>query len=509
MLRVKVIFSICLLAVFAVAPVAAQQPLASPLLAGFVPVVPEQGMEINGVQNGGNWEPYCDAFGDGTLAAASIREELPGNTPGTEAGFIFMADPNNQVQIVDGFYTETNFPNDPWNSNNDVARASGNPARIGCDRTPGGTSYMFANEATPWAFGALFPNFSPGMNYTAQMATVQLFNRTGFSITPAALAEDPKFVPGDTGPQTDQDRFGGDVIGLSNGGYSVIVEARSTAHSPTGDRWRACTIYDSSGNRVTGPFNANIEQPTARTTGWSNMAAYNGGWADYPSHENTQNTNGQFTMQFWNNDGTPQGTWPYILRAAPGDPLAPAGGITTSISDGGGQGGARIRSHPASNYVYYVGRGFGVGGGANAGVYITKIDATTRQTVGEAFVSDTFDTAVERVMAGVDANDNIFVCWAEGATNQMIGRLYDDTLAPVTDAFFCFQNSNNGNFTTRRPSCAMADDGRILITGRFEGQGATSIPAYANSFDDDQVAIVIQIPQPIETSDVENWKLLD
>ena len=76
MLRVMICSVICLCVLMTASPVVAQQPLANPFVAGFIAVVPEQGLEHNGVQNGGNWEPYCDAFGDGTLAAASMREAL-------------------------------------------------------------------------------------------------------------------------------------------------------------------------------------------------------------------------------------------------------------------------------------------------------------------------------------------------------------------------------------------------------------------------------------------------
>jgi hypothetical protein len=91
----------------------------------------------------------------------------------------------------------------------------------------------------------------------------------------------------------------------------------------------------------------------------------------------------------------------------------------------------------------------------------------------------------------------------------MICRFYDSNLDPLSDAFYCFSNANQPSCPTRRPSCALASDGRALFTGRFEGAGATALTPYAGSFDDDQVAIVLKAIPTIITSGVDNWTLLD
>lgn len=490
------------------APVIAQ-PLANPLLAGYAPVVPEYAMEHNGVQNGGNWEAYCDAFGDGTLAAASIREDAA-DTFGTEETFVALFNTNNSVVITNGFYTES--PGTVWDFSNDLNRASGNPARIGCDKRPGGTRYFLANEATPWFYPTNFPSYQPaGFTHTAQSSTVQLFDKTGTADpTPLTVVEDPMSTPADTGTQNDQRRFGGEVRGLSNGGFVITVESNDTSTSPTivggGNntpaRWEPMTIYDNDGNRVLGPINANHINPASQTTGWSNVAAYNGGFAVFPGQGHTL-PNGNRTIMFWQNDGTPDGQWEYIQNTSTGE-VAPFGGSSTS-GGGGGSGSERINSHIASQHIYYHCKGVD-------GVYITKIDTTTKLTVKEVLVNDTFATGVSRVMGAVDENDNTVVVWSteSGAdTNQMICRFYDSNLDPVSDAFYCFPNANQPTFTSRRPSCALHSDGRALFTGRFEGAGATGLSQYAGTFDDDQIAIVLQQPAQVNLSGVDNWTLLD
>ena len=266
-----------------------------------------------------------------------------------------------------------------------------------------------------------------------------------------------------------------------------MLDDRTSTYGPTGARWLATTIFDNNGAKVTGPFNANQVNPTDSTSGWSNLAAYNGGWANRP--ESGGNIGGVTpTIQFWNNDGTPAGVY----------------GILGNSLDNFGGSNTRLNSHPASDYVYMVGRGDG-----NTNVYILKIDPLTQTKVKEVLVNDTFTATPDRCNISVNANDEVFVCWSDHTINttQMIGRLYDDNLDPVTDAFYCFENSNVGNFTARRPSCAIADDGRILISGIFDGTGATDIPAYASTFGNDQLAIVIQIAAP--PSGVENWTLND
>lgn len=506
MLRMKICFATLLLVAVAASPVLAQQPLANPFQAGYLAVVPEQAFETNGVANGGNWEPYADSFGDGTLGFAAGREDNLDQS-GTERAYVALFDSNNNVAVVDGFYTETNFPNDPWVTTNDTVRANGNPPRLAGDKRPGGTRYMLGNEATPWDFGALFPNFSPGMVYLHQTSCVQLFDRTGLSITPASLLEDPMFAPGDTGPSNNQRRFGGDIRGLSNGGWVAIVESNDSSSSPTVTsdmRWCPMTIYDHDGVRQLGPINANHINPTERTTGWSNLAAYNGGFANFPS-SGTNNGSGNPTIQFWTNAGAPDGVWERTIRTDINDPLAPAT-ASTSISTGGGQSSSRLNSHIASGHIYYCGPGIGLGG-ANTGVYVTKIDATTKLTVKEAFVNDTFSSPVERVMCAVDSNDNVVVVWSTGAgdNHQMLARIYDGNLDPITDAFYAFENSNLNGFSARRPTCAIADDGRILIAGRFELDPSGVYPA---ALPQDQVAVVISLPPPPGAS-VDNWDLLD
>lgn len=488
----------------------AQAPFNTPEEVGLRTVVPQRLMFVDGVNNA-NWEPYCGASGDGTLLFSS--NTTPAGDPSGEKVAIAYFPPDNTVVETDGFFSLS--PTAPWATNNDIARANGNPPRVHGDRRPGQTKYIVCNEATPWAFPLLFPNYGPvGFTYTAQSASAQLFDRVANAPVPLSPVFDPayEFATALVGNvQTAQMRFGGDAQGLSDGNFVVQVESQDT--NLTGQRSLPLAIYDTAGAIVFGPTNGNQATPLADTRGWSNVAAFNGGFATRPE-SGALSVNGRSVIQFWSNAGAELGTWEYVPRFVFADPLAPAGGKSTSINEGtadaltiGNGGGRRIAGHPAQDFIVFAGPGVGPGDSQRGAMYVTKIDTTTRLTVGEVNITDGITILSDRVMCAMDELGNIIVHWSDRSNsglNQSMCVLLDADLNILAGPFQPWVDSELGpgsanNFVNDRPNCAIAE-GRILISQRV-GADAAALGLVTN----DQIATVLEIVAPPDVTNVENW----
>jgi hypothetical protein len=486
--------------VLILSPVLAQAPHGNPAAAGVGVLVHDREMFANGVQNPNNWEAYTTAFGDGTLALATNTEEQGDNTPSERAVVGFFNADGSVVEAA-GFFSDAGAP---WTTINDIARTDGNPPRIAGDKRPGGTKYVLGNEATPWADPELFPSFiAAGFTYTQQVASVQLLNKVGNTPTPIGKVLDPINGKLTTGAQSDQMRFGGEIRALSNGNFVVIVDNRDGAFG--GDiRTVPFAIIDQNTGLVTiGPLNANQVplDPGVNTGTWSNLASFNGGFA-------VRCESNSATIDFFDNNGNALGTWDRTLRRTDfAEPLPPANGMNTSIMDNGG-GGGRIDSHINSNFIYVAGKGIDSVGSPQAGVYLTKINAQTRQTVKEVLVSEGFTAIPDRINVCSDKDDNVFVAWSDTSNTgkrQIIGRAFDSNLAPVTDAFLVFEHSDVGpeevvGFAVKHPSCSMSG-GRVLVTGRIDNDagGVESLSLQANA----HYAVVLQLP----VTAIDNWIL--
>ena len=448
----------------------------------------------NAMPNQENWEPQTTAFGDGTLALAANAEADGDASGSTERAVVAFITKDNKIVETDGFYTDAG---NPWTSNNDSVRTNGNIPRIAGDLRPGGTKYLLGNECTPWAFPDLFPSYGSGFEYDAQTGSVQLFEKTATGSTPLSHVFDPIFgkwtTNGSNGAQTG--RFGGDICCLSNGNFVVVQEDRTTLLHPAGESIAPImTIVSAlSGKVIVGPSYAVQTKPKDPHWTWCNLAAFNGGFALRPQNKNDYE--GSTSIQFWDNEGRPLGTSGFKVRTDPAISLPPANGFATSISKRGSFE-ARIASNIQSDFVYYAGCGVDSNGNPEGGVYVTKINAHTRQTVREAYVSSGRTIEPDRVVVCCDHRDIVFVCWSDQSytgNKQILGRFYDSELEPVTDIFLVFQKSEPGptavtNFSVRRPSCSIVD-GRVLITASVD-QDAPILGLTQH----DQIAIVIAVP---------------
>ena len=497
----------CLL--FAAAGYAEPCTNVGPESACLTTVVPEQAYFANGVQNPSNWEMYSGAFVDGTLASVTNTEaegDLAGATERAVA--IWYHTDNSPGQEVAGFLKDNGGP---WTENNDIVRTDGNMPRIGPQVIAGEEDndiYLFGSECTPWAYPDDFPSYGSGFAYDAQVASVQILRR-GADGNPIKVTNvfDPTYGSWTTGAQTNQIRFGGSLRMLSNGNFIVVVEDRSaqlrdllypgrTGSIAAASLWSPAGVNIPNVTGAAWPLQTPGYTPNDFDGTWDSLDAYNGGFA--VRFEGS-------SVTFFNNDGSWAGRWVADTRAS-GEAWQPwPGGSAlwnTSIGASGWSGSnERVSSHVALKYVHVVGRGRdAMGTVTNGGVFVTRIDATTFQTIGEAFVSEGIDAAPDRCESCTDKYGNVFVCWSDPTntrTRQILGRLYDRNLDPLTDCFLVFKNSQVGpsnptGFGGYHTSCHMVYNPqdstlRILVSQRTDSYapslGLNTNDHYAIVFD--------------------------
>ncbi len=498
--KVLIFTALCVLAVPAIAQTTVQN--VGPVSVGLEVRVPEAGLWDNGVQNQSNWEAFTGAFSSGTLGVA-MNSEAEGDFAGVTERIVvawFDVD-DNPAQERDGFQTDAGAP---WLVNNDIARTDGNPARIACEAREGEAEvYMIGNECTPWAYPADFPSYGSGFSYDSQVASVQILQRNADgSSTKRSNVFDPTYGQWASGSQGGQQiRFGGTVRALSNGNFAVAQEDRAALLHPTGQRCVATSIWDQDGNNVVAPWCAQ-DPPENGFSQWENMAACSLGLLLRTGPQ----------MNLWNQtDGTLIGKWDGVTRT--GQPWAyPLPDGSSSNNDWGRGDGTHISSHIAVDFAHLAGKGVAdAEDGGGTGVFVTRIDCNTLQTIDEDYVSVGYTVSPNRVTCCTDKDGQCFVAWDGGSNtgaNQLLGRLYDSNLDPVTDCFLIFENSEAGpstltGFNGFNPNCRLAEVPgefykRIVVTSRIQAP-VPSMGLNAN----DHYGMVIGTPPTV----VDDWEL--
>lgn len=432
------------------------------------------------VAMGQYWEPFTDIFGDGvaTLIAGAYPD-------GQETGFnskVAFFYPNGTIEEYWAFYADNGQPyTGPFNE----ARAAGNPPRIAADRTPGGTRYITGQESTPF----LYPQFDTDGRWDQeffyvgnQIAAVQLFNRTPNGPQPITHVIDPVYGRGDIdGVQNNQMRFGGDVRFLSNGNALVVVEDRNGYVAP-GTASIASIFDGETGELIVEPFNASGDGSSRAI--WSNVVAFNGGFA--------VRTEGGI-LSIFNNDGELQ----HVVDQEE----------WTNVVDRGRGDGTRITSNIELDHIYILGKD------PVGDMVVSTINAITAEAGEEVVVNElelwdfgTFD----RGDVAVDNNGNVCVTYEftnPPANRQMVARILDNNLEPVTSTFFVFENFERGGdailgFESKESNVSM-DNQRIIIATN----GVTMDPSTgALTPPEHTFAIVFRNPFGEETP-VTGWEL--
>ncbi len=480
----------------------------SPQDAGVNVLIPNTIVFDMDVDNNSNWEGYASKLGDGTLLLAV---NTFGDNGGERAGVVAVR-PDGSLAEYAGYYTDSG---EPFTENMDEIRQDGNPPTIAGDRRPGSTRYIVGNEATPQFISAFDSDGRWQNDYSDHIWACQIFELTPNGPQPISNVFDPVYG-GMTGQFVGKIRKGG-VAALSNGNFVAVGEDR------TEDRFAFGSIVREDGSIVKGPFN--FDNDGFSHSYWENLTAYDGGFAirlDSP-----RNADGPVTLQFYDNDGNFQGLWDQIPTDNPDDPLfdvANPDGFTTSINSGNRGDHIRIRSNIDDNKIYYAGYGLDFFG-TSGWVYLTVIDAGTQQTIANIRVNeqpqdengyDNFAQA-QRVSLDIDSKGNVCVAWSDNAnseTSQIVARIYDADLNPVTESFLAFQDADLGfgspegeinGVNTQHCDVAMSDT-QILISAR-SASGMIDPDGDGTAFTEANQNVITVLENPFAGTHVNNWSL--
>lgn len=483
-----------------------QTRLGSPQDAGLTVLIPNTVAFPVDTDNMSNWEGYASKLGDGTLL---LVVNTFGEDGGERAGVVAVR-PDGTIGEYAGFYGDNG---EPFVNNMDEVRQDGNPPSIAGDKRPGSTKYLVANESTPYLYGEFNTDARyDNNNYLDHIFACQIFELTDNGPVPVTNAIDPLYG-GQSGVDVGKIRKGGSIA-LSNGNFVVMGEDRTVDRFPMGS-----IIDGETGAIVKGPFN--LGGDGVSYSAWEGFAAFDGGFAFRLSPP--RNAEGGTAIFFYDNEGNELGVWDQIPNDDPDNLVFDLdnnpNGYTTSINSNNRGDHVRIRANIDGDKIYYA--GYGIDDLLNTGyVYLTVIDANTRETVANIRVNelesdengyDNFARA-ERVSLDVDGAGNVFVAWSDTANSgvlQVVGRLFDSDLNPATESFLVFQDSDLGDgeitgISTKHTDVAMSDS-QILVSARSDT--GVPVPPGGDELSPANTNLFTVLENPLGQLPVENWNL--
>ena len=388
----------------------------------------------------GNWEPYISVLGTSTFL-------LECNTFANDEAsqrFVVGLQPaaGGAMRLGEAFYTDSGLPfQGPIN----LSRQNGNPGRVAGDTRPGAVNFIVGGEASPHAF----PEFQSDNRWNlgfdrlsdGRYACVQTY-----SLNPSTLAQTPlskiqdsangRLTSGEPLGRLEITRFGGELVCLDNGNFVSVVDDRSAVRMGNNNATVVATIFAPDGSVVKDTWVVVLDSDI-----WSNVAAYQGGFAVRAKPVDLSATR---HIYFYDNNGNLQGT---VDQAASG----------VSFDTGRGDG-TRIFGHINSPYVYLTGRA------ANTQVVkVAAFDSRTRQFVAIADVNEgAFTGNFDRAIGAVDALNRMTLAWvsqpAGYAKQQVATRVFsfDGTkFTALTRSFFPFVNTYTNNIRSLQMTVAM------------------------------------------------------
>jgi hypothetical protein len=454
-------------------PVEAQIPAFTPgsiESVGLTRIVQDTPIINPGADALGNWEPYGSVLGTTTFL-------IEGNTfaDGTtdKQRYVVALQPadGKPMKLAEAFYADNGTPfKGPINA----SRQNGNPGRVAGDPRPGAVNYITGAEASPHTLAEFKSDNRWDLGYDRMLTdgtesrygTVQGFVLDATTLGVSSLGKAIDIANGrlTTGQaESDQNtRFGGEIVGLSDGNFVSVVEDRSKVRRTDGN----CAVAT-----IIAPDGAIVKETFKVADGdiWSNVAAYQGGFAVRVA--------GKF--YFYDNAGNAQGS---MSQDTSGEGF-----------DAGRGDGTRIAAHVNSPYVFLAGKVK-----TADTVKVAAWDTRDNTFVGVADVSEpAFPGTPDRVNLAVDALNRVLVVWeslpAEYEVNQVAARVLAlnasaKTIAPLTASFFPFVNvAKTGGIHTFRMTAAMttrqicvAAKGEINLANK-PAQGADS-PKELNFF---------------------------
>ena len=394
----------------------------------------------------GNWEPYASVLGTSTFL---VEANTFAQDSSDHQRFVVALQPaaGGQAKLGEAFFTDKGAP---FKGDVNASRQNGNPGRVGGDKRPGAVNFITGAEASPH----VVPELSTDNRFAGfdrlgdgRYGTVQTFklDPATLSQTPLSKAQDSANgrVKSGTAPGNQITRFGGDVLGLSDGNFVSVVEDRSLLRRTDGN-CAVATIFAPDGSVVKDSFKV------ADGDLWSNVAAFQGGFAVRVAGK----------LYFFNNAGVQQGEG--VSQDTCGEAF-----------DKGRGDGTRLGAHINQPYVYLVGRVVN-----STAVRVAAWDARTREFAVLADVSEGgFRADADRANIDVDGLGRFTVAWVSKPdgyeAQQIAARVFETdttakTIKPLTASFLPFVNAApQGGIRSVGMSVAMTTK-QILVAAKGE-----------------------------------------
>jgi len=423
--------------------------------AGLTRIVNDKIIFETDTANQNNWEPFASVIGNSTFVVEANTFADPEDDYNQRYVLAFQSVAGGEAKMGEVFHGDNGAP---YTGQINGSRQNGNPGRVAGDTRPGAVNFIAGGEASPHMFDEFQSDgrWDLGVDRLddGRYGAVQTY-----SIDPETLAQTPlsnaldaingRLTEG-TAPGNQVGRFGGDMVGLSDGNFAVVVEDRSSFHA---DGTQATAV-------IIAPDGSIVKESFVVASGsiWSNVAAFEGGWAARVGG----------VIYFFDNAGKALG------QAAQGD---------SGINFDGGRGdGTRIYGHINSPYVYLAGV---VDGQVQLGVW----DSRDQKFVAGAPVSEgSYKASFGRVNLASDALNRVVVAYESKPTAE--GKEYEQhqvtvrvmafdseskSISYLTPSFFAFTNQAASGIRTFRSTVAMTTK-EILIAAKGEINKASQQP---------------------------------
>jgi hypothetical protein len=421
----------------------------------------------------GNWEPYASVLGNSVFLIENNTYAQPVDPTNLmqRFGLVFQAVGGGAPARGEVFFADDGTPyRGPINN----YRQNGNPGRVAGDKRPGAVNFIAGGEASPDEFPAFQSDnrWNTGVIRGGRYATVQNYSLdpTMLTQTPTSKAFDAilgRLTSGDAtrGGDTQIGRFGGDMAGLSDGNFVVVVHDLSNLIAP--DQAATAVVVAPDGSIVKDSF------VIGAGAIWSNVCAFKGGFC--------VRLNG--ILMFYDNSGNLQG------QANQTDAtLIDDQGNTLFAFSGDRGDGTRIASHINSNYVFLAGAN---AGGSVPQTRVAVWDARNQSFVGSVNVNELsaanggtdpadFQPAFDRSNLAVDALNRVLVTYEATPDGFMAAQVaarvlaFDGTTGKfsyLTQSFFPFINHDTADsgisppIKSYRPSASMTTK-ELLIAAK-------------------------------------------
>lgn len=416
--------------------------------AGLTRIVPDRPVINQGLDSLGNWEPNASVLGTSTFLIEG-NAFADGTTDKQRYVVALQPAAGGAARLGEGFFTDAGAP---YLGEINASRQNGNPGRVGGDARPGAVNFVVGGEASPHFFEALNSGNRWNTGY-GRMTESGVESRYAtfqpFSLNPSTLVQTPLADAFDAahGRRTsgvvasDQNtRLGGDIVGLDNGNFAVVVEDRSRLFRPDGN-CAVATVFRPDGTIVKETFKV------ADGDFWSNVAPFKGGFAARVAG----------VLYFYDNAGNFLGQ---VDQATSGEAF-----------DRGRGDGTRIAGHVNQPYVFVAGK-------VSTGpfVRVAAFDARTRTYVAAAEASEGgFRGDFDRANVAADALGRVVVSWVarpDGYEQQQVAArvlaLEGTSIRALTPSFLPFINQAPvGGIRTFQMSVAMTTR-QILVSAKGE-----------------------------------------